>query len=136
MQTPHTHDMIYEYWDNTEEFTTSRIQDVGLISPGNGSVERANSRGQRLHDSGAHHASGEFLSDKQFLRSVQKRLPKVYLENIDPFAWESYKNGLAAEKRSKQMDISSMFNLDDIDEPEWANLNERIGDAVWNVDPD
>jgi len=33
--------MIYEYWDNTEEFTTSRIQDVGLISPGNGSVERA-----------------------------------------------------------------------------------------------
>jgi hypothetical protein len=78
----------------------------------------------------------EFLSDKQFLRSVQKRLPKVYLENIDPFAWESYKNGLAAEKRSKQMDISSMFNLDDIDEPEWANLNERIGDAVWNVDPD
>ena len=128
--------MIYEYWDNTEEFTTSRIQDVGLISPGNGSVERANSRGQRLHDSRAHHASGEFLSDKQFLRSVQKRLPKVYLENIDPFAWESYKNGLAAEKRSKQMDISSMFNLDDIDEPEWANLNERIGDAVWNVDPD
>ena len=34
------------------------------------------------------------------------------------------------------MDISSIFNLDDIDEPEWANLNERIGDAVWNVDPD
>jgi hypothetical protein len=54
--------------------------------------------------------------------------PKVYLENIDPFAWESYKNGLAAEKLSKQMDISSMFNLDDIDEPEWANLNKRIGD--------
>ena len=76
------------------------------------------------------------MSDKQFLRSVQKRLPKFYLENIDPFACESYKNGLAAEKRSEQMDISSMFNLDDIDESEWANLNERIGDAVWNVDPD
>ena len=60
----------------------------------------------------------------------------ILILNIDPFAWESYKNGLAAEKRSKQMDISSMFNLDDIDEPEWANLNERICDAVWNVDPD
>jgi hypothetical protein len=29
-----------------------------------------------------------------------------------------------------------MFNLDDIEEPEWANLDARIVDAVWNVDPE
>ena len=29
-----------------------------------------------------------------------------------------------------------MFNLDDIEEPEGANLDARIDDAVWNVDPE
>ena len=67
-------------------FTSSPIQDVGLISPDHESVERANSRGQRLHDTGAHNISSEYLSDKQFLRSVNKRLPKFYNDKLDQLA--------------------------------------------------
>ena len=58
------------------------------------------------------------------------------MNNIDTYAWESYKSGLAEEKMSNQMDLKSMFNLSDIEEPQWANSDQRIDDAVWNVDPD
>jgi len=128
--------MIYEYWDKNDEFTSSRIQDVGLISPGNGSVERSNSRGQKLYDNGSRHSNSGFLSSKKSLRSVNKRLPKFYNDRMDSSAWDAYKSGLESERRTNQIDISAMFNLDDIEEPEGANLDARIDDAVWNVDPE
>ena len=136
LQSPTTHDMIYEYWDKNDEFTSSRIQDVGLISPGNGSVERSNSRGQKLYDNGSRHSNSGFLSSKKSLRSVNKRLPKFYNDRMDSSAWDAYKSGLESERRTNQIDISAMFNLDDIEEPEGANLDARIDDAVWNVDPE
>ena len=77
-------------------FKSSRIQDVGLISPDHESVERANSRGQRLHDTGDHNISSEYRSDKQFLRSVNKRLPKFYNDKLDQLAWACCKMDLGA----------------------------------------
>ena len=86
-------------------------------------------------DTGAHNASSSFMSDKQFLRSVNKRLPKFYNDQLDILAWESYKSGIEAEKMDNQLDINGMFNLDDFEEPELVDLNEaRIEDAVWNCD--
>ena len=84
-------------------FTSSRIQDVGLISPDHESAERANSRGQRLNDTGDHNISSEYLSDKQFLRSVNKRLPKFYNDKLDQLAWECSKSGIEAEKKGRSV---------------------------------
>ena len=63
-------------------------------------------------------------------------LPKFYNDRMDSSAWDAYKSGLESERRTNQIDISAMFNLDDIEEPEGANLDARIDDAVWNVDPE
>ena len=51
----------------------------------------------------AHNTSSEYLSDKQFLRSVNKRLPKFYNDKLDQLAWECYKSGIEAEKREDQL---------------------------------
>ena len=87
-----------------------------------------------LHDTGAHNTSSEYLSDKQFLRSVNKRLPKFYNDKLDQLAWECYKSGIEAEKREDQLDLNKMFDIDDIEEPERLDLNAKIEDEVWNCD--
>ena len=123
LASPYTHEMIYEFWAKHEEFESARIQDVGLVAPGNGSVERMNSRGQRMLDN-AHNSTPEFLSAKQFMRSVDSRLPKFYREKTDKLAYEAYRSGLRAERDHSLIHNNDMFDMSSIIEPTHVDLNE------------
>jgi len=88
-----------------------------------------NSRGQRLLDN-AHHSTPEFVSAKQFLRSVDSRLPKFYREKIDGLAYDAYTSGIREEKEQNLIDNNDMFDMSSLIEPSYVDLNEGFAHST------